>query len=224
MIKFTPVSINDHDLILGKDFNTKLASFMSDFYAPFKKYNLDIQVAKETWEYGVKAGIPNATWVGAGKNIVDVTSPMADFDVKGISIDNLNKGLTTEASFLQNIKAKNASLFSNLYANKDYAGLKSMFVDPYMDKIKPTKNLHLLAIIREKETKKVYYCLFKVEPTTISSTDFITQMEPVGTCGVSVPMIESTYGRTYLYSNKRRLEIRLNTQGLMPFLVYSHTY
>jgi len=224
MIKFIPVSISDHDLILGKDFNQKFASFMSRYYAPFQQDGLEIQLAKETWEYGISKNIHNATWVGAGKNVVDVTTPIADFDVKGISIQNLNKGLTTEASFLQNIQAKNASLFSNLFASKDYQGLKTMFVDPYMAKISKTNNLHLLTVIREKETKKVYYCLFKVEPTTLTSTEFVDQMTPIGDCSVTVPMIDPAYGRTYLYSNKRRLEIKLNASGLSSFLVYSHSY
>lgn len=224
MIKFVPVPIVDHDAILGKDFSQNFASFMSRYYSPFQQDNLDIQIAKETWEYGITKSIEGASWVGAGKNVVDVTTPIADFDVKGISAENLNKGLTTEASFLQNIQAKNASLFSNLFANKDYNGLKVMFVDPYMTKISKTHNLHLLTVIREKKTKKVYYCLFKVEPTTLSSTQFVDQMEPIGKCGVTVPMIDPAYGRTYLYSNKRRLEIKLNGLGLGPFLVYSHSY
>lgn len=224
MIKFIPVPISEHDLILGKDFNQKFAKEMDPYYAPFKAKNRDIQLAKETWEYGVTDSIQGASWKGAGRNVVDVESPIADFDVKGISVQKLNKGLTTEASFLQNIQAKNASLFSNLFANKDYQGLKTMFVDPYMAKISNINNLHLLTVIREKKTKKVYYCLFKVEPTTLTSAEFVEQMKPVGKCGVTVPMIDPAYGRTYLYSNKRRLEIKLRGSGLGSFLVYSHSY
>jgi len=224
MINFIPVPINEHDLILGKDFNKKFAKEMDPYYAPFRVKNRDIQLAKETWEYGVTDSIQGASWKGAGKNVVDVESPIADFDVKGISIGNINKGLTTEASFLQNIQAKNASLFSSLFDSKDYIGLKTMFVDPYMAKISNTNNLHLLTVIREKKTKKVYYCLFKVEPTTLSPTEFITKMAPIGKCGVTVPMIAPAYGRTYLYSNKRRLEIKLKGSGLRDFLVYSHNY
>lgn len=224
MIKFVPVPIVDHEAILGKDFNKKFSAFMADFYAPYQKYNCLLNLGKETWEYGVAYSITNALWKGAGRNTVDVEAPIADFDVKAISINLLNKGLTTEASFLQNIQAKNASLFSSLFASKDFNGLKTMFVDPYMAKISNTNNLHLLAIIREKKTKKVYYCLFKVEPTTLSSIQFVEQMEPIGKCGVTVPMIDPAYGRTYLYSNKRRLEIKLNGSGITPFLVYLHSY
>jgi hypothetical protein len=49
-------------------------------------------------------------------------------------------------------------------------------------------------------------------------------MSPNGKRSVTVPMIDSTYGETYLYIPKRRLELRLNVQGLKPFLVYSHSY
>jgi hypothetical protein len=197
---------------------------MQAYYAPFQSKGRLIQLAKETWEYGIADSIPNSVWKGAGKNPVDVETKRADFDVKGISINSISKGLTTEASFLQNIKQEDATLFANLFEDKNYGGLKTMFVDPYMAKIAKTNNLHLLAVIREKKTKKVFYCLFKVEPTTLSSSEFINNMTPIGKCGVTVPMIDPSYGRTYLLSNKRRLEIKLSTKGLSQFLVLSHSY
>lgn len=224
MIKFVPVPIKDHDTILGKDFNTRFATEMKEYYSPFLKKNRDIQVAKETWEYGVADSIDNATWTGAGHNVVDVKTPIADIDVKGLSTIKMTQNkLTTEASFLQNNKEETDG-FVKLFEGKDYKTLKEMFVDPLLTKHVGTNNLHLFSIIREKDTKKVYYCLLRVEDTTLSDSDFISGMHNTGKRSVSVPMIDPMYGNTCLYIPKRRLEIRLNTQGLEPFLVYSHSY
>jgi hypothetical protein len=223
MIKFIPVPITDHDIILGKDFNKKFADEMKSYYAPFVKKKRDIQVAKETWEYAVADSIINSEWCGAGKNVVDVKAPTADLDVKGLSIGIITDNQTTEASFLQNNKQENDG-FGKLFENKDFLALKQMFVDPMDAKIKGTNNLHLLSIIREKSTRKVYYCLLKVESSTITDGDFLLQMTIDGKRSVALPMIDSAYGKTYIYIAKRRLEIRLNGQGLEPFLVYSHSY
>jgi hypothetical protein len=35
MIKFVPVPINEHEIILGKDFNSKFAKEMIEYYKPF---------------------------------------------------------------------------------------------------------------------------------------------------------------------------------------------
>ena len=223
MIKFTPVPITEHDSILGSNFNQLFAQEMHSYYAPFVAKNRDIQVAKETWEYAVADSIPNAEWCGAGKNVVDVKAPTADLDVKGLSIGLITDSQTTEASFLQNNKQENDG-FGKLFESKDFTALKTMFVDPMDDKIKGTNNLHLLGIIREKSTRKVYYCLLKVEYSTLSDTEFLSQMTIDGKRSVSLPMIDISYGKTYIYIAKRRLEIRLNGEGLMPFLVYSHIY
>ena len=118
MILFTPVSICKHDTILGADFNTKFAAEMHSYYAPFVAKNRDIQVAKETWEYAVADSIVGANWCGAGHNVVDVNTPIADIDVKGISTNDMEKyKLTTEASFLQNNKQKNDG-FAKLFEQK----------------------------------------------------------------------------------------------------------
>lgn len=223
MIKFIPVPVNEHDAILGSNFNQLFAQEMQSYYSPFVAKNRDIQVAKETWEYAVADSIFNSEWCGAGKNVVDVKAPIADLDVKGISIGVITDSQTTEASFLQNNKQENDG-FSKLFENKDFLALKQMFVDPMDDKIKGTNNLHLLSIIREKSTRKVYYCLLKVESNTISDIDFLSQMTIDGKRSVTLPMIDPTHGKTYIYIAKRRLEIRLNGEGLTPFLVYSHSY
>lgn len=225
MLKFTPVPIINHDAILGKDFNKNFAKEMQAYYSPFQKKKRDIQVAKETWEYAVADSITNAKWVGAGKNVVDVKAPLADLDVKGISISHFDKMThSTEASFLQNNKIENTGKFSKLFETQNYTGLKEMFVDPLLTKINGTNNLHLFFIVREKETKKVFYCLFKVEATNLTDEEFIKQMKPDAKTGVLIPIIDPTYGKTYVYSSKRRLEVRLNCTGLMDFLVYSHNY
>ena len=224
MILFTPVSICKHDNILGVDFNTKFAAEMHSYYAPFVAKNRDIQVAKETWEYAVADSIVGANWCGAGHNVVDVKTPIADIDVKGISNNDMEKyKLTTEASFLQNNKQKNDG-FAKLFEHKKYNSLKKMFVDPLSTKIKGTNNLHLLGIIREKDKRKVYYCLLAITSLVMSEEDFISKMKVEGTRSVSIPLIDEKYGKTYIYIPKRRLELRLDCIGLAPFLVYSHTY
>jgi hypothetical protein len=224
MILFTPVSICKHDTILGADFNTKFAAEMHSYYAPFVAKNRDIQVAKETWEYAVADSIVGANWCGAGHNVVDVNTPIADIDVKGISTNDMEKyKLTTEASFLQNNKQKNDG-FAKLFEQKKYNSLKKMFVDPLATKIKGTNNLHLLGIIREKDKRKVYYCLLEITSLVMAEKDFISKMKLEGTRSVSIPLIDEKYGKTYIYIPKRRLELRLDCIGLAPFLVYSHTY
>lgn len=223
MLKFVPVPIKDHDAVLGRDFSSRFATEMADYYAPFLKKGRDIQVAKETWEYAVADSITNAVWVGAGKNIIDVDAPMADFDVKGISTD-IMRGQTTEASLLQNNKKKNDNVMT-LFGNQDWVALKQMFVDTWSAKVKETDNLHLIAIIREKSTKKVYYCLLKIEEDAALTEDvFLSKFSLDADRSVEVPMIDSAFGRTYIYMPKRRLEIRLNCDGLVDYLVYSHNY
>ena len=224
MIVFTPVPICEHDDILGVDFNTKFAAEMHSYYVPFVTKNRDIQVAKETWEYAVADSIIDAKWCGAGHNVVDVTTPIIDIDVKGISTNDMEKyKLTTEASFLQNNKQKNDG-FAELFEQKKYDLLKKMFVDPLATKIKGTNNLHLLGIIREKDKRKVYYCLLKIQSLEMSEKDFISKMTSEGKRSVSIPLIDEKYGKTYIYIPKRRLELRLDCIGLAPFLTYSHTY
>jgi hypothetical protein len=224
MIKFTPVPISEHDVILGVDFNKKFAEQMQSYYKPFIDKGRDIQVAKETWEYAVADSIVGANWCGAGHNVVDVKTPTADIDVKGISNNDMEKyKLTTEASFLQNNKQKNDG-FAKLFEQKKYNSLKKMFVDPLATKIKGTNNLHLLGIIREKNKRKVYYCLLEIKSLEISEKDFISKMILDGKRSVSIPLIDEEYGKTYIYIPKRRLELRLDCIGLASFLVYSHTY
>jgi len=223
MIFLNPVPIADHDAILGKDFNKKFATFMADFYQPFKKHNLDIQVAKETWEYGVTKGITGATWVGAGKNVVDVKTLTADLDVKGLSCSTISSKQTTEASFLQNNKKQNDG-FATLFESGDYSALKTMFVDPILEKIKNTNNLHMLCIVRDKAENEVYYSLLKVEKTSLTDQEFLSKMVADADRGVSVPMIDPAYGKTYIYIPKRRLEVRLNPSGMSTFFVNSHRY
>lgn len=223
MLKFVPVPISEHDSILGKDFAKNFAKEMKGYYAPFLNKKRDIQIAKETWEYAVADSIPGASWVGAGKNVVDVITPNASIDVKGISIAKMGKSFTTEASFLQNNKTENDG-FGILFKNKDYQALKNMFVDPWLDKVNATDNLYLLAIVREKGKKDVYYCLLRIEESAILEAEFVKEMCVNGDRSVDVPLIDPNYGRTYIYISKRRLEIRLNCEGLQNYMVFSHSY
>ena len=220
MYKYIPVEIKDHEAVLGKDFSVNFATEMKSYYAPFIARNRIIQVAKETWEYGVADSIPGGIWAGAGNSVVDVRAPGIEIDVKGISIAKVGTGVTTEASFLQNFRTENDD-FVSLFKNEDFAGLKRMWVDVWFEKVKTTANLHLLAVVREKSTHAVYYCLLKVVPTITTETEFVTEMSTQGR-SVSIPLIDPEYGKTYILLSKRRMELRLNCEGLKDYLVFSH--
>lgn len=216
---YTPVPIKEHARLLGKDFNNNFTQQMYAYYKPFLSKGRKIQLAKETWEYAVADSIPDAEWAGAGNNIVDVQTPTIQIDVKGLSCPTINSR-TTEASILQNNKSKNDH-FAKLFENKNMSGLKKMFIDPHTDKVNECKNLHIFCAVREMKTGKVYYCLFKAIKK--SNKNLINQMKLDGKRSVLVPLINKKYGRTYLYIPKRRLELRLEMQGLSEYLVHSHT-
>ena len=220
MIRFTPVPLEEHDALLGPNFSKNFAAEMADYYAPFIKKKRKIQIAKETWEYGVADSIPGSEWIGSGNSVVDVKALTCDLDVKGISVDDFGEE-TTEASFLQNLKKK-ANGYSIAWENKDWGELKRIFVDPLIQKHTGLNNLHLLAIVRTKNDHSVYYALLKIENTTLTDTQFISEMVQQAESGVDLPMIDRKYGRTYICISKRRLEIRLDTAGMAPFLKFSH--
>jgi len=219
MIYYEPVPIEEHSNLIGDNFSKRFAEEMYEYYRPFIKKGRTIQLAKETWEYAVADSIDSGEWVGAGKNIIDVKAPNLDIDVKGLSCGNIT-GTTTEASILQNNKLENDN-FATLFENKDFQSLKDMFVDPFVEKIKGTTNLHILCAVREKKAHKVHYCLLKVVEKP--NKNFVKEMYMDAKRSVSVPMIDPKYGRTYLYIPKRRLEIRLKMDEMSKFSVFSHS-
>ena len=85
MIKYEPVPISQHDELLGPDFSARFADQMRAYYKPYLNNGRDVILAKEAWEYAVADSIDGASWVGAGKNVIDVSAPNLDIDVKGIS-------------------------------------------------------------------------------------------------------------------------------------------
>jgi hypothetical protein len=193
---------------------------MRAYYAPFIAKGRKLQIAKETWEYGVADSIAGAVWHGAGNSVVDVRAPALDLDVKGLSVSRLGKE-STEASFLQNLQ-KGADGYSTAWANKDWATLKQIFVDPLEAKHVGTTNLHLLVIVRTKEDDGVHYALLKAVPNPLDQAGFLANMSQYAGRSVSIPMMDAEFGRTYICISKRRLEIRVNTLGLAPFLKFSH--
>lgn len=222
MIYYHPVPLEEHADLLGEDFANKFADEMKVYYAPFANKGRPIQISKETWEYAVADAIPGGEWVGAGKNVVDVSTPKINIDVKGLSCGSLNS-FSTEASILQNNKLESDN-FTQLFENAEFSSLKDMFVKPLQEKIKKAGKLYVLCAIRHKKGKDkfdVYYCLYKVTECEIE--DFEEQMYMDAKRSVRVPMIDSEYGKTYLYIPKRRLEIRVNMQGMEEFLQFSHS-
>ena len=222
MLKYIPVPVVEHDAILGTEFNKRFENEMHDYYAPFVKKKRKVQLAKETWEYAVTDSIPRARHAGSGNSMIDVVTPTANIDVKGLSINNLKTGLTTEASFLQILK-KSGDTINTLFETTDFQGLKTMFIDAWLAKAKKAGNVYLFVVVRESETKRVGYCLFKTETTDLTNTEFVRDMTIKGERGVNVPLIDSEFGATYINIAKRRLEIRLNPANLSDYLVYSHT-
>ena len=194
---------------------------MKSFYKPFYEYNIPVDISKTVMEQVVSLSIEGGRWVGAGHNVVDVCTRTHDIDVKCVSSNNL-RGLTTEASYLQNNKEENDH-FNELFNSCDYNALKKMFVDPLDEKVKNTKNLQLLSIIRDKNKQEIYYTLLSVVQSDLSEKEFIEQMLMVGR-GVQIPMIDKRVGKTEIYKPKRRLEFRLNCDGMKNKFLYSHSY
>ena len=222
MIYYTPVPLTEHEELLGFDFCKRFADEMQVYYAPFANKGRPIQISKETWEYAVADAIPGGEWKGAGKNVIDVSTPKINIDVKGLSCGSL-KSFSTEASILQNNKLESDN-FTQLFEAAEFSSLKDMFVKPLQDKIKKAGKLYVLCAIRHKKGKDkfdVYYCLYKVNE--IQNDDFEKDMYMDAKRSVRVPMIDSGYGKTYLYIPKRRLEIRVNMEGMQDYLVYSHS-
>jgi len=221
MYKIIPTPHSEYDGILGKNFNNNFVEIMKSFYKPFYEYNIPVDISKTVMEQVVSHSIVGGRWVGAGHNVVDVSTPMHDIDVKCVSSNNL-RGLTTEASYLQNNKEENDH-FNELFNSCDYNALKKMFVDPLDEKVKSTKNLQLLSIIRDKNKQEIYYTLLSVVNSDLTEKEFIEQMFMVGR-GVQIPMIDKRVGKTEIYKPKRRLEFRLNCDGMKNKFLYSHSY
>ena len=220
MIKYEPVPLGEHDRLLGANFADNFAQEMRAYYAPFLAKNRKIQLAKETWEYGVADSIPGAQWCGSGNSVVDVSAPRCSLDVKGLSAQDLTKE-TTEASFLQNLQ-KGADGYSQAWANKDWLTLKKIFVDPLTPKTAGIDNLHLLVIVRTKKDHAVHYGLLKALPNSLTEEEFVHQMHQHAGRSVSVPIIDSNIGRTYICISKRRLELRIDCENFAPYLKFSH--
>ena len=215
--------IQQHHQLLGKNFAENFANEMFEYYRPFVKKDRPIQVAKEAWEYAVADSIPNGEWIGAGKNIVDVQTPLMYIDVKGLSCNKI-AGMTTEASVLQNHQSEHDNTYMVFFENNQFDGLYDIYVQSLLDKITVTENFYVLCAIREKKAKKVYYVLLKVDQVDMTKDECVSKMEKQGLRSVNVPMIDSEYGRTYIYMPKRRLEIRLNTNIMEDYAVFSHSY
>jgi hypothetical protein len=221
MIKYEPVPISQHDELLGIDFSERFATQMKSYYQPYLNNDRNVILAKEVWEYAVADSIDDGVWVGSGNNTIDVSTPKLDIDVKGISCLKMSS-ITTEASILQNNKEKSDNAMS-LFKAGDFVQLKEMFLDPFVAKTEKNKNLHVLACVRDKELKQVWYCLLKVVP--YNNPNLITEMKRgYGKRSIIVPFIDEEFGRTYLYISKRRLEIRLNMKTMQKYSVMSHSY
>ena len=222
MIYYTPVPVEEHKNLLGENFSQRFAEEMQAYYAPFANKGRPIQISKETWEYAVADAIPRGEWKGAGKNVIDVSTPSINIDVKGLSCSSL-KSMSTEASILQNNKLESDNS-TQLFEKAEFSSLQDMFVQPLLDKIKKAGELYVLCAVRHKQGKDkfdVYYCLYKVIECDIEN--FEGQMYMDAKRSVRIPMIDSEYGKTYLYIPKRRLEIRVNMTGMKDYLVYSHS-
>lgn len=215
MYQFIPIPIEEHNNILGASFANTFALIVEELLVPLRKYGFKEEFNKQLWEEIVAISIPGATWCGAGNNVVDVKTPIADLDVKGLSAKT-TASISTEASYMQNLKQVNNNFMESVN-NGDFADLFAKFVAPLDVKLKDTNNLHIFALLRIDGS--IYYALLKVEKSELSEEEFIKLMHMKSNGAIYVPMIADKNGVTTFNIAKRRLELRLNCKGLLPYMV-----
>ena len=76
--------------------------------------------------------------------------------------------------------------------------------------------------MRTKKDHAVHYGLLKAAPNNLTDEEFVSLMHQYAGRSVSVPIIDSNIGRTYICISKRRLELRIDCENFAPYLKYSH--
>jgi len=199
-----PMTVDEINLLLGKDFTKTFQKEMDLIIEPLRKYIIKgypLALGKEQWEYVVSESIPNAEWCGAGKSIIDVKVGDIGMDVKGVSKEDKSKA-TTEASMYQTFQEETKQYFNG----KDTKSIWELFVTGWLTKVKSVKEYYLIGIVREKETLNCSLCCFKVAKTDLLYEDQLCNFtkKSMKVTGLADP----AFIETRVYSSKTRLEIK----------------
>jgi len=199
-----PMTRSDAQTLLGQNFAEIFQAEMDFIVAPLRKYidkGFPLALGKEQWEYVVTEAIPNATWCGAGKSLIDVSiGENKGIDVKGVGRGKKSK-TTAEASMYQCFDQDAKTFFKN----NDPESLWKLYVDGWIDKATKFDEYYLVAIIREKETLNCSVCCFKV-------TDIRPKFEKdncrFNRCSVMINgLADPDFIKIRYYNSKSRLEI-----------------
>lgn len=199
-----PMPVAEAQKLLGENFAETFQHEMDLIVSPLRKYidkGFPLALGKEQWEYVVTEAIPNATWCGAGKSLIDVSIG----DNKGIDVKGVGRGkkasATAEASMYQCFD-QNAKTF---FKNQDAESLWKLYVDGWVDKAKKFEEYYLVAIIREKETLNCSICCFRV---TDNRPSFSADKCRFNKCSVMIDGIaDPEFIKIRYYNSKSRLEI-----------------
>jgi len=199
-----PMTRSDAQTLLGQNFAEIFQAEMDFIVAPLRKYidkGFPLALGKEQWEYVVTEAIPNATWCGAGKSLIDVSiGENKGIDVKGVGRGKKSK-TTAEASMYQCFDQDAKTFFKN----NDPESLWKLYVDGWIDKATKFDEYYLVAIIREKETLNCSVCCFKV-------TDIRPKFEKdncrFNRCSIMINgLADPDFIKIRYYNSKSRLEI-----------------
>ena len=200
-----PMTVEQTQQILGKNFVARFQQEMDAVLQPLKKY-LDqgrpLSLGKELWEYAVADSIEGAEWCGAGKSIIDVqVGEDIGLDVKSVQMGPRS---TTEASMYQYLQVERVAEY---FQTQDKLSLWQMFVDGWLTKTRTIKNYYLLVIFRNKDTLECSIAGFLVQDTPVGylaeSCKF--NRESMQVTSIADPALVDIK----IYKGKTRMELRI---------------
>ena len=213
----TPMTVDEIQTIIGPTFTSSFQSEMDLIFNPLRKHlekGRPLSLGKEIWEYAVSDSITNASWCGAGHNIIDVKiNNDIGIDVKSVSMDK-NASKTTESSMFQTFKDETKKHFNE--NNKE--SLWNLFIEGWFEKTKSIKNYYLMVIIREKETLDCSLCCFKVNDILLKYSQDLCNLD--GKTMKIDGIVNQDYADVLVYSSKTRLEIKFKKK-LWESKIYS---
>lgn len=202
--KINPMTVDQINSLLGKDFVKKFQKEMNSIIRPLRKHiekGRPLSMGKELWEYVVSDSIEGAEWNGAGHSLIDVMlSSGCGIDVKSVS-KNIKSKNTTEASMFQNFNQDAKTHFKN----KDSQGVWEIYVNGWCKKVDSFEQYYLIGIVREKETLNCSLCCFSVDKGIIPFIEENTKYT-----GKSIKMFglaDPDFINVRYYNSKSRLEI-----------------
>jgi hypothetical protein len=206
----SPMTVDEVEILLGKDFVKTFQTEMDLIINPLRKYiakGYPLALGKEQWEYVVSESIPKGEWCGAGHGIVDVRVGEQGIDVKGVSKKSKSQS-TTEASMFQSFKEETKAYFNN----KDEESIWNLFVNGWLQKVKGIKEYYIISIVRDIETTDCSLCCFKVINTDLpyrqGLCSFTASSKSMKVTGLADP----EFIDTRVFSSKTRLEIKFKSK------------